>query len=202
MSEEKRRGVIDARLARAISHPLRVEIMVEVDRAPMSPREFLASRGGKMSNVAYHFRELAGCECLELIAELPRGGSIEHVYGVSKRPLLSEEDFGGMPAPVRGGLNGSVLAIFVERAVEALEAGTHGREGDRPFTWSQAKLDRKGLARVNAMLDKVGELLAREEGAAAERMAESGEKPLDATVGLFAFESPPPERDHDLGSGT
>ncbi len=99
---------------------------------------------------------------------------------------------------MRGGLNGSVLAVFVERAVEALEAGTHGRDGDRPFTWSSVSLDRKGLARVTAMLDKVQELLAREEGAAAERMTESGEKPLHATVGLFSFESPPPERDHDL----
>lgn len=198
MSGERRRGVIDARLARAIAHPLRVEIMVEVDRAPMSPREFIARRGGTMSNVAYHFRELAGCGCLELIAELPRKGSVEHVYDVAKRPLLSDEDFGGMPTPVRGGLNGSVLAVFVDRAVEALEAGTHGRDGDRPFTWSPVKLDREGLVRVMAMLDKVQDLLAREEEAAAERMARSGEDPIHTTVGLFAFESPAPERDHDL----
>jgi hypothetical protein len=201
MPEGKRREVIDARLARAIAHPLRVEIMVEVDRAPMSPREFMARRGGRMSNVAYHFRELAGCGCLELIAELPRGGSIEHVYEVAKRPLLDEEDFGGMPALVRGGLNGSVLAVFVERAAEALQAGTLGRDGDRPLTWSPARLDRKGFARVMAMLDKVQDLLASEEEAAAERMAGSGEKPIHTTVGLFGFESPAPERDHDLGSG-
>jgi hypothetical protein len=198
MPREKKRGVIDARLARAISHPLRVEIMVEVDRAPMSPREFMARRGGTMSNVAYHFRELAGCGCLELIAELPRKGSVEHVYDVAKRPLLSDEDFGGMPAPVRGGLNGSVLGLFVDRAVEALQAGTlEGRE-DWHLTWTPAKLDQRGFDRVMAMLAKVQELLAKEEEAAAQRMAESGEDPIHTTVGLFGFESPTPERDHDL----
>ncbi len=197
MGENERRGVVDPRLAKAIAHPLRVEIMVEVDRAPMSPREFVARRGGTMSNVAYHFRELAACGCLELIEELPRGGSVEHVYDVARRPLLSDEEFGGMPTPVRGGFNGSVLAVFVERAVEALRAGTLEAR-DWHLTWTPVSLDQPGFARVMAMLAKVQDLLASEEEAAAERLARSGEEPIHATVGLFGFESPPPERDHEL----
>jgi DNA-binding transcriptional ArsR family regulator len=194
---ERRRGVIDRRLAKAIAHPLRVEIMVEVERAPMSPREFVARRGGTMSNVAYHFRELAGCGCLELVAERPRGGSVEHVYDVARRPLLSDEDFGGMPAPVRGGLNGSVLAVFVQRAVEALRTGTLEAR-DWHLTWTPVRLDQKGFARVMAMLARIQDLLASEEEEAAERMAKSGEEPIHSTVGLFGFESPAPERDHGL----
>jgi DNA-binding transcriptional ArsR family regulator len=190
--------LVDRRLARAIGHPIRVEILVEVDRAPMSPNEFARRTGHPLATVAYHFRELQKCGCLEVVSEVPRRGATEHFYEVTTRALFSAESFSALPVPARGGFSATTLACFMRRAQEALEAQTFDSHESRHLTWTPLTLDEEGFARVMSMLDEVFEAIAVEQLAASERLAKSGEQPLHATVGLAGFESPQPARDHPV----
>jgi DNA-binding transcriptional ArsR family regulator len=194
--QKPHKQLIDQRLAKAISHPVRVEILVEADRAPLSPNEYVDRRGGPLSNVAYHFRALEKLGCLEVVDEVQRRGAVEHYYAVTKRALLSDNDFAQMPAPIRGGFNASILSTFMERAQEAIEADTMDAHDNKHLTWTPIKLDKAGFDRFMAMLGDVYAAVGVEQLAAGERMAKSGEAPIHTTVALFGFESPAPERDH------
>ncbi len=50
------------------------------------------------------------------------------------------------------------------------------------------------MERLDAVFEWLPELKAR----AKERMEKSGETPIHTTVGMFGFESPPPERNHEI----
>ena len=195
------RTFIDQRLTAAISHPLRVAILVECDRAPISPVEYVRRHGGNVTNVAYHFRKLEELGCLTLIGEVKRRGANEHIFAVTKRALITGTDFAQMPANIRGGFDAMIVNTFAERVIEANEAGTLENHPDHHLAWTPLRLDKAGVDRI---MDKLGELftlLGVEQLAARERIEESGEQPIHATVALFGFESPAPERDHDLSDG-
>jgi len=179
---------------------MRVRIMVELERAPMSPAEFHAQfGGGLLETVAYHFRVLAECECARIIHERPKRGSVEHIYAITKLALFSTEQFSKLPESVKGGFSASILSTFMDVAGEALLANTLDSHPTRHLTWQRLTLDEEGFENVMERLQEVFEWLPIEQMAAAIRMKESGEKPLNTAIGLSGFECPWPERDHDLG---
>jgi len=190
--------LIDARFAKAIAHSLRVEIMAELHRAPISPAEYAARTGRPIENVAYHFRTLAECDCIEIVGERPRRGAIEHFYANTKHPLFSEEEFSRLPPAVKGSFSASILTAFMDQAAEALLTNTLDSHDSRHLTWQRLHLDEEGFAEVMGRLDELFEWLPAAQMAARERMKKSGESPMDTTVGMFGFESPRPERNHDL----
>jgi hypothetical protein len=182
----------------AIGHPLRIEIMVEVDRAPMSPAEFAVRTGGDLSKIAYHFRILRECGCLVEVATRQRRGATEHIYEVTQQALFDVETFSELPAPLRGGISAATLTTFMERAAEALEGDTLDSHESRQLAWAPLKLDEEGFANVMEMIEDLFVRFRDEHVAAAERMEASGEEPIHTTVGVAGFESPAPKRDHEL----
>lgn len=190
--------LIDARLAKAISHPLRVRIMVELDRGPMSPAEFVSQFGGNLENVAYHFRTLMKCDCIRICGERPRRGAVEHFYATAKRALFSEEQFSTLPTSVKSGFSASILSTFMDQAAEALLTNSLDSHDTRHLTWQRLKLDEEGFANVMERLEELFRWLPVEQMAAKERMKRSGAAPLNTAVALFGFECPMPEREHGL----
>lgn len=190
--------LIDSRFAKAIAHPLRVRIMVELDRGPMSPTEYVAKFGGNVENVAYHFRFLMKCDCVRICGERPRRGAVEHFYENNKRALFSEEEFSGLPTAIKSSFSASILSTFMDQAAEALLTNKLDSHDTRHLTWQRLNLDEEGFANVMARLEDLFSWLPVEQMAAKARLKESGEEPLNTTVALFGFECPMPERDHEL----
>jgi DNA-binding transcriptional ArsR family regulator len=65
-----------------LQHPLRralLKLYVEAGAA-RSPKELALPTNGHISNVGYHVRVLAEKGAVELVAEEPRRGSVEHFY--------------------------------------------------------------------------------------------------------------------------
>jgi hypothetical protein len=172
--------------------------MVELDRAPMSPAEFVAQFGGNIENVAYHFRTLKECDCVRICGERPRRGAVEHFYENAKHALFSEEEFSGLPTSIKSSFSASILSTFMDQAAEALLTNTLDSHDERHLTWQRLMLDEEGFENVMARLEELFRWLPVEQMAAKERMKRSGETPLNTTVALFGFECPIPERDHDL----
>lgn len=190
--------LIDARFAKAISHPLRVRIMVELDRAPISPAEYAAKFGGNLENVAYHFRVLRECDCIRICAERQRRGAVEHIHENIKRALFSEKQFSALPTSLKSSFSASILSTFMDRAAESLLANTLDSHDTRHLTWQPLTLDEEGFANVMERLEELFRWLPVEQMAAEARLKRSGEAPVNTTVALFGFECPIPERDHDL----
>ncbi|HEV2857298.1 MAG TPA: helix-turn-helix domain-containing protein [Solirubrobacterales bacterium] len=86
---ERKGGRADQEVARALSHPIRVEILQALEGRIASPTELSGEIDQRPSVVSYHARTLLRCGCLELVHSRGRQGTIENFFAVTPRSLLS-----------------------------------------------------------------------------------------------------------------
>lgn len=94
---EKRGSRSDEELAKALSHPLRVEILEALQGRIASAGQLSQEMGQSAGVIAYHAKTLVGCGCLELVHSKPVRGSVEHFFGLAafeqgRRRLPNEKD--------------------------------------------------------------------------------------------------------------
>jgi DNA-binding transcriptional ArsR family regulator len=79
---------MDQRIARALSHPIRLEILQTLQGRVASPIEISAEIGESTGVVSYHASTLIRCGCLELVHSRPRRGGIENFYAITPGSAL------------------------------------------------------------------------------------------------------------------
>jgi DNA-binding transcriptional ArsR family regulator len=82
---DKRDNRIDQELVKALSHPIRVEILEALQGRAASPTELSQDLDASLKVISYHAKTLIRCGCLELVGIEPRRGSLEHLFGVVAR---------------------------------------------------------------------------------------------------------------------
>lgn len=182
--------IINQRLAKALSHPLRVRILAELNKREMSPNQFAHEFGGSISATAYHFRELEKFGCVEVVKEVKRRGAIEHYFRGTRRALFDDANWRRLPESIKASVTGMTFQTYLERVTEAMREGTIDARNDRHFTWMALALDERAW---NELIEDLDTLFTRALDLQVEaglRLAESGEEPIAATVGLAGFESP------------
>src|SRR4051794_11570163 len=84
-----------ARLARLLSHRVRVQILDLLHEQDASPSDLTPRIGESLSAVAYHFKLLADAGALELRGTRQVRGAIERTYGLSR---ATRKDLDGLTA--------------------------------------------------------------------------------------------------------
>jgi DNA-binding transcriptional ArsR family regulator len=191
---EKSKGVEDGGLAvaRALSHPTRVRILMAMN-APtrrMSPKEFCNLTGDKMGHVSYHFRELAETGCIELVAEVPRRGATEHYYEPVRTAMAWSREWEALGSYVKQNLSASVLRGGVETIGAAIDSRSFEAQPNSHLSWDTLRVDAKGWDRATAIMDRALEELLEAEAESAQRIDE-GSPSFLATFLMSTFESPP-----------
>jgi DNA-binding transcriptional ArsR family regulator len=75
----------DPTWARAVSHPIRVDIVRLLREGPLSPARASERLGGApLGTVAYHFRTLERLGVIEVSRRTQRRGAIEHTYRLKR----------------------------------------------------------------------------------------------------------------------
>ena len=87
--EERKRGRGKQELVRALSHPVRVEILQALHGRVASPAELSREIGQRPAVVSYHASTLLKCGCLELVDSRPQRGAVENFFAVAPPSLLS-----------------------------------------------------------------------------------------------------------------
>lgn len=186
-------AVISAKLAKALANPMRARIMTELSVRTLSPSQFQAIAGGDLANIARYFRQLEEWDYVEVV-ETRRGGrrrgGVEHIYRRIQPNLIKTEEWEVLPVFLREDISANMLASYLARIDEAIEAGTFDAETDRHLSWDTPTLDRQAWEELSARLDEVLDWLPELARESAERMQESGAEPIPTTVGLAAFRSP------------
>jgi DNA-binding transcriptional ArsR family regulator len=85
---EGKHGRADQELSRALSHPVRVEILQVLEGRIASPTELSKEIDQRPAVVSYHAATLLRCGCLELVHSRGRQGTIENFFAVTPRPLF------------------------------------------------------------------------------------------------------------------
>ena len=84
----------DPRVIKALTHPLRVQLLRALEDRTASPSELAEEIGAPLGNVSYHVRQLHSLGLIKLVKRTPRRGAIEHYYTALERPhtrLLTDE---------------------------------------------------------------------------------------------------------------
>lgn len=181
------------RLARALSHPVRVRILMAMNTPvrELSPKQFSDESGTVLTLSAYHFRKLKELGFIRLVDEQPRRGATEHYYKPVKRVLAWTEEARTIPPAILDGISATVLRGFVEEAGAAIDSGRFTEREDRVLAWDKLWVDEKGWARLAAVWTRaLADTMKIEEECEARR--EEGADGFFATYGMVAFESPPP----------
>jgi DNA-binding transcriptional ArsR family regulator len=186
----------------ALKHPLRVRILEVLNEGPRSPSQFVeeglipkehyTSYQQALSLASYHFRELEKEGCLKVVESIPRRGAVEHVYQGLARVYFNDAEFEAMPQDTRRELSRISLQGLVARADRAISEGTFDARADRHLTWIPMQLDERGWKELIATLAATFGELTQIRHDAKDRLANSGEEVVPATVAMLGFASPPP----------
>jgi DNA-binding transcriptional ArsR family regulator len=182
-------GVVDQRLAKALSHPLRAHVLAILNDRVASPNQIATELGEPLGNVSYHVKTLAELGCIELVDTAPRRGAIEHFYRAVVRPFFSERDWKRMPPSVRQGISDATLQQIWEDASTALDDGTFDRRSDRHLTRSRLVLDEQGWKQVNDVLSETTKRVEEAASESAKRRAGDSDSGFNTSVVLMHFES-------------
>lgn len=180
----------DARLVKAIAHPLRVQILHALDERVASPSEIAEELGTPLSNTSYHVRQLATLGFLRLVDRAARRGAIEHYYTATIKPTITDEAWARVPAILKRAMVSSGLQQGVAHVAAAAEVGGFDRE-DAHYSRTSGRLDSAGW---KAVARELAQLLARLDAIFAEteeRLLTTEDVGEDATVILMHFAGPP-----------
>jgi DNA-binding transcriptional ArsR family regulator len=192
-TRRKKRGAAappDARVIKAIGHPLRWQMLEALNEGEASPAQLARRFGEPVNLVAYHMGILAKSGGVELVRTEPRRGSTEHFYRATMRPFFADREWARLPPETRQ----AVLAVESKRIVNDIRAAADGTGFDHPkahVSWTPLDLDKEGYEEVaellGGVLDKLHEIQADVKG----RQADSGSKksaPLSTEVAIVHFE--------------
>jgi DNA-binding transcriptional ArsR family regulator len=178
---------IDQELVRALSHPIRVSILEALQGRLASPSELAQELDQSLGVISYHANTLVECGCLGLVHTKQRRGALEHFFGLTPRSFIGHQDWRRAPMPLRRGVTSAAFGSFVEKAAEAIEAGTIDARDDTTLSWMPITVDEAGWREVAEIMDSTLEQLSAIHRRSSKRLA--GEEGIPVIVGLAGFEA-------------
>jgi DNA-binding transcriptional ArsR family regulator len=179
--------ISDPRIIKALTHPLRIQILAALDERTASPSELADELGAPLGNVSYHVRQLAGLGLIKLVKRTPRRGAIEHHYKAVGRPQITDDAWAGTPATVKDAVVGAALGDLGSAVTAAAAAGGFSRP-DAHLTRTQVAVDERGWKDLDKELNATLARVERIAGESAKRLAKAGQDGEQAaTVVMMLF---------------
>ena len=181
--------ISDPRIIKALTHPLRIQILAALDERTASPSELADELDAPLGNVSYHVRQLAGLGLIKLVKRTPRRGAIEHHYKAVGRPQITDDAWAGTPATVKDAVVGAALGDLGTAVTSAAAAGGFSRP-DAHLTRTQVSVDEKGWKDLDKELNATLARVQKIADDSAKRLAKAGQDgEQDATVVMMLFGS-------------
>jgi DNA-binding transcriptional ArsR family regulator len=185
--------ITDPRLAKALAHPLRLEILRHLGDRTASPSEIAEGIGAPLTNVSYHVRKLRALGLIKLVKKTPKRGVIEHYYSANPRPTVNAETWKDIPDLVKEAMVTAPARRAAEEMLRSAASGGFNRSTAH-FVRMKLKLDERGWTDAHNLLEKFYEDLVGAEKEASARIDASETEEVSATllVGLFETRELPP----------
>lgn len=181
---------ITQQLAKALAHPLRMQILTSLHRGISSPNQLSQELGEPLGNVSYHVKTLLEFDCIELVKTEPRRGAVEHFYRATERAFLSDKDWEQIPASTRQGISGVILESIGADATRALLEDTLEKRTDSHITRTPLVLDDQGFKDLSAVLNEVLERANAIQDEAASRLNKDKGESISTMMAILHFETP------------
>ena len=186
-------SAVDSRMAKALAHPLRVQLLSLLNEGVASPNELAKKLDEPLTNVSYHVRMLHDLGCIELVETEPRRGALEHYYRAIMRPFFGDSDWKRLPKNARGSISDAVLQLVWEDSAEAIKSGLFDEREDRHLSRSVLCMDEQGWDDLNALLVETLDQAMQIQADSASRAAKAkGEDDERFGVNLVMMSHPAP----------
>ena len=143
----------EARIAKALAHPLRARILQRLGERVASPGDLATELGAPLGVVSYHVRMLRDYDCVELVRTEPRRGALQHFYKATARPNLDDDQWRTLPSGLRGELTGETIQELVTDLAQAADAGAL-QDPEVVLSRTPLELDERGFKKLNKLLAK------------------------------------------------
>jgi len=146
----------EARIAKALAHPLRARILQRLGERVASPGDLAVELGAPLGVVSYHVRMLRDYDCVELVRTEPVRGALQHFYRATARPNLDDAQWRTLPTTLRGELMGETIQGLVDDLAASADAG---RLDDPSVVLKRTpiELDERGFKKLNKLLARTHE---------------------------------------------
>jgi DNA-binding transcriptional ArsR family regulator len=197
----------DARLVRALAHPLRIRILGILENRVASPSEIAEELGLPTANVSYHVRMLRGYGLIKLVRRQQRRGAVEHYYEAVARIGISDRAWSQVPDAVKEAMVGAILQQVSDYVNSAALTGGFERP-ETHVTRTPMVLDETGFKQLSKELMTFYDRARAIAEASEQRVAAAPhDDHIDAGLVLMLFEGQdfepmpvPPRRRRTSGS--
>ena len=161
--------ITDTETVKALSHPLRVQILRLLEEKDMSPVEIANAMGLPVNRVSYHMRQLARFDLIKLVKTTPRRGAVEHHYRLQARPRISDKAWGQVPEIVKQAMTGAAVSQILEHVHTSAATGGFDRP-DAHLSRTDVTLDERGWTDMSKELEATLKRLDKIHAASSERL--------------------------------
>lgn len=183
-------SAVDSRLAKALAHPLRVQLLAALNEGVASPNELAKKLDEPLTNVSYHVRMLHDLGCIELVETEPRRGALEHYYRAIVRPFFGERDWKRLPRNARGSISDAVLQLVWEDTSEAIKTGLFDEREDRHLSRSVLSIDDKGWDELHDLLAQTLDSAMQIQADSASRASKNGVETFNVNLVIMTHPTP------------
>src|SRR3954469_14007716 len=176
----------EARIAKALAHPLRARILQRLGERVASPGDLALELGAPLGVVSYHVRMLRDYDCVELVHTEPVRGALQHFYKATARPNLDEAQWRTLPTTLRGELLGETIQGLVDDLAASADAGRLD-DPDVVLRRTPLELDERGFRKLNKLLAKTHEQALAIAAESAERQGEKSPNVFPTEIALMHF---------------
>lgn len=177
---------LDPRLVKALSHPLRYQVLVRLNAGVASPVEIAREMAIPVGRVSHHVRTLAGIGAIELVRTRQRRGAVEHFYRAVTPAWFTDEDWAGLPQSARQAIGRQTLEQLLAHVAGA--GFVHPRAH---LSFMQLELDEQAMEEMSELLNETLERAYAIEAANAERST-AATTSTELVLMHFQRVSPPP----------
>jgi DNA-binding transcriptional ArsR family regulator len=181
---------LDEAVARALAHPLRQRILMQLEREVQTPLDLARALEQPLNKIGYHVHALREAGCIELVRTEHRRGAVAHFYRPTSRAFLNDEQWSSLPIGIRLRLVTQTLQDVMSDARVAAE-GEGFDADDVHVSRTELALDDEGYAEIVELLGSTLDRALEIQAESVNRRA-SGETEADATahrtlLGLLHF---------------
>ncbi len=184
------------KLAKAMSHPLRVQILALMNERPWSSREVERETGEGLSQVSYHVKVLKDLKLIEETSNRPVRGAVEHFYRATARAYVSPEMARHIPKSAQEIAGIDILREIDKDVGKAFMAGTFYRRRDWHASWTPLLMDDEGCAKAERIAVQAVQDMIEVSAEAASRLADGGPdlKPIPISAVVLVYGRPEPKQ--------
>lgn len=180
--------LIDPKVLKAQSHPIRAHILNILSEGPNSPARMQRRMDGVHLNlVCHHIKVLREADLIELIDVKMHGGRKEHIYRATQRQFFDLEEWLAIDERYRQPLVTTILEQISDDTGRSLAEGKFNLIPDGHLSRSPLELDVEGWQEVVDALEVALDAVLEAHARSAERSQTSGEQRIPARVVMMQY---------------